>query len=391
MASQSLSANLAGIHQSNGILEGCSDACGWIAALVSMLAYGTYGVPIKETMHIVMPAAADELNPLIFQTYKSVVMFGMAPLVVLLLAGVPYSFTPWGILSGLLWVLGGTAGVVAIRWAGMATAIGTWASVMIAVNFVWGILVFQEPVSDMRKTVAAFALLTLGLIGMSRYGAPSNETTTSEDDHHVVRSESDDDDKREIMESRYSTANESVGLISTSDRSGVLRRMRSEESALDQSFLQRTADTTTTPESLGDFIISPSSSFNAETHVRVCRVVLRKRIAGILAAIFNGLMSGSSLIPLHYAKRHGFGGVHYIISYATGALLANIGIWLVYYAVLLLSLLQRKRGEMGVSWKARLQQASENMPECHFRRLWKTGLCAGTYSIRVRSNLLPIK
>jgi hypothetical protein len=34
--------------------------------------------------------------------------------------------------------------------AGLAIAVGTWASVMICVNFVWGILIFQ-----VRQTVKA--------------------------------------------------------------------------------------------------------------------------------------------------------------------------------------------------------------------------------------------
>ncbi len=80
--------------------DSCSDSCGWTAAIVALFAYGTYGVPIKETHKI------PDLNPLVFQSYKSVVMFAMAPMVVML--GVPLRFTPWGILSGLLWVLGGT-------------------------------------------------------------------------------------------------------------------------------------------------------------------------------------------------------------------------------------------------------------------------------------------
>lgn len=117
------------------LLTGCSDSCGWVAAMVALLCYGTYGVPIKTTAHL-----GISVNPLVFQTYKTVVMLFVAPVLVLLLTGGGDAnkllrLTPgWGFLSGLLWVLGGTCGVVAVRWAGMSTAIATWASVMIMVR-----------------------------------------------------------------------------------------------------------------------------------------------------------------------------------------------------------------------------------------------------------------
>jgi hypothetical protein len=330
-------------NSSSGVFDGCSDSCGWIAAAISMLAYGTYGVPIKETLGSGMPA---DLNPLVFQSYKSTVMFGMAPCV-LLLAGVPFTFTPWGILSGLFWVLGGTGGVVAVRWAGMATAVGTWSSVMICVNFVWGILIFEEPVANVRNTAAAFVLLGLGLIGMSKFGAPSSSARSSDDE--VVE-----------LPAEYPVVNERVRLL-TGAKSG--------EGAIDVSL--RT-------DTLKSDIVVVLSSFNPETHVYICGVILRKRAAGIMAAVFNGLMSGTSLIPLHYAERYGFGGPDYIMSYAAGALLSNIGIWIIYYAVLVVRL-HRKNEEVEISWKSKLQRAAESMPEMYFRQLWKTGLCAGTY------------
>ena len=88
---------------------------------------------MKQTLKLL------DVNPLVFQTYKTVVMLVMAPFLVSLLLGSSSSrlwrLTPgWGFLSGLLWVLGGTCGVVGVRWAGMSTAISTWASVMIIVR-----------------------------------------------------------------------------------------------------------------------------------------------------------------------------------------------------------------------------------------------------------------
>jgi hypothetical protein len=89
-------------------------------------------------------------------------------------------------------------------------------------------------------------------------------------------------------------------------------------------------------------------------------------------------MAGSSLIPLHYAKQHGYGGPHYLISYAVGAATANLAIWIVYYAVLVVQEVQlNKSGNDPFLWKQPIRQAYDRIPELHLKQLWKPGLCAG--------------
>ena len=147
----------------SSVFDGCTDECGWWAGFIAALAYGSFGVPIKETKDI-------DVHPLVLQSYKTCVMFLTCWGVTLL--GVDVAFTKWGLLSGLLWVLGGTGGIYGIRMAGLAIAVGTWASIMILVNFVFGILIFREPVYDIWGTMCSFVLLILGLIGMSKFSAP---------------------------------------------------------------------------------------------------------------------------------------------------------------------------------------------------------------------------
>jgi len=37
---------------SASVFDGCDDSCGWIAAVVAALAYGSFGVPIKATVQV---------------------------------------------------------------------------------------------------------------------------------------------------------------------------------------------------------------------------------------------------------------------------------------------------------------------------------------------------
>ena len=74
-------------------------ACGWAAAFCATLAFGTFGVPIKSEA-----ARSVDIDPLVFQSYKTFMGFATSWLV--LLEGEEFVFSPWGIVSGLFWVPG---------------------------------------------------------------------------------------------------------------------------------------------------------------------------------------------------------------------------------------------------------------------------------------------
>ena len=96
-------------------LDTCTDACGWVFAFVAAVSYGSYGVPIKHTKHI-------DVDPFVFQSYKTFVMFITCWGVLFL--GEEICFTRWGLLSGFMWIVGGVGGIYGIRMAGLAIAVG---------------------------------------------------------------------------------------------------------------------------------------------------------------------------------------------------------------------------------------------------------------------------
>lgn len=353
------------ISTDNDWFASCSDGCGWVAAIVAALAYGTYGVPIKDTKHI-------PVHPIVLQSFKTFTMFCTCWFVTLL--NVKPRFTPWGIVSGFLWVLGGMCGIYAIRMAGMAIAVGTWASVMCCMNFIWGILVFQEPVANLHSTAGAFGLLGLGLIGMSVFSSPRfNKIDMTEliDLYDEGCAISKDKEEEEVIEEG----------IRIEKSNGALKRIYGSENPAGS--VSNRGDNTTpqknghSNESTSEASqLSPSGSFLSET--RDGRVILwprffnrmktsttvTKRTAGILGAVLNGILAGSSLIPVHFAKRIGLGGANFFISLACGAVIANV---VVASALLLL------RYEN--SWAFTYYHLMPNRQ--HFRELLIPGLSAG--------------
>lgn len=75
---------------------------GWTAALISMLAFGSFGVAIKSKR-----SQSVNIDPMVFQSYKTLMCFITSILLLIFNPKhVTLQFTPWGIVSGLFWVPG---------------------------------------------------------------------------------------------------------------------------------------------------------------------------------------------------------------------------------------------------------------------------------------------
>lgn len=347
------------------IFDNCSDSCGWTAGIIAAIAYGCFGVPIKETAHI-------DVHPLILQSYKTGTMSVCCWFV--LAMGVDISFTPWGILSGFLWVLGGTGGIYAIRMAGMAISVGTWASVMICVNFIWGILIFQEPVASIAGTMGAFCLLGCGLVGMSWNSSPmapqrSTERAQLIQSAPTERIEVEEATTSGVVPKRKQVDKHRLESADTADEETHQSLVRGNSCDSFQDGISRddTEDDTLKPSHHCLEILGPAN------RITLFGVSMTRHQAGICGAVFNGLMAGSSLLPLHFARKHGFGGARYMISYATGALLSNCFIWFCF-------VLMKWREVLAANVPGSVAMRTyASLPSWHFRKLWLPGVTAGRF------------
>lgn len=354
---------------SSGFDSYCTDACGWVAAVAAALSYGSFGVPIKATKDV-------DVWPLVYQSYKTVIMFLTCWLVYFL--GVEIAFTKWGLLSGLLWVLGGTSGVAAIRLAGLSVAVGTWASVMVLVNFVFGILVFREPVADVWGTLGGFSLLIVGLVGMSHFSAPQKNGHQG-GEPSVDATEQQGDEEGATADGFYEP---STDYQSMQDHSPVRERTVVNESVVEMEPPSEPASPGDAEPLVTDGVVADSCQ--EEYYLVLCsgQVSLTKRQCGIIGAVANGFLTGGSLIPLHYAKNEGFGGAKYFPSMACGALITNVLIWVVYFAVR--TIIDWKQGRT-------IHDTLNNLPQWHFRVLCLPASLSGLLlSIAMFSSIIAV-
>lgn len=350
------------------MLAGCSDGCGWAAAMMCVLAFGSFGVPIKTNVKV-------EVDPFILQSYKTIVCFVTSFGVVFL--GEELRWSNWGIASGVFWVPGACAGIYGIRNAGMAVAVGTWSSIIVLTSFIFGIIVFQEKVKNIYYTCYAFMILVVGLIGMAKYAAGSDENEASakkllktpRPSKQLNLDESTPEEKRKVT---------TQVTMPAAHSSGNLQPMEIEPLLND--------DDHQSQSSLAEVEIDDDDSgaklAGSKDRIIFCggRMALTRHQTGVIGAIINGAWGGLNLIPMHYARRDdGMSGAAFLVSFATGSLIVNTVLWIMLIAYRW----QEKKG----NW----EEVKQALPKWHLEHLWKAGLGAGMlYSIGNFSALMAV-
>jgi glucose uptake protein GlcU len=335
------------------VFSGCSDTCGWIAAVISVLSFGSFGVPIKSVK--------VEVHPLVMQSYKTLVCFLTSWLVIFLGEEIRWSY--WGIASGMFWVPGAACGIIGIRNAGLAVAVGIWSSIIVMTSFLFGFVFFKEEIKDFGETFMAFCLLIAGLLGMSRYSAPQSDSSS-----------------KQVRRTSSGSSMSSVGHSPTRrSSSGTMAELSSGISPMEIEPLMALTDS---EEAIMKGHVADINTKDPNTKQRIVlfggRIALTKRQIGILGAVINGSWGGMNLIPLHFAQLSGVSGAGYLISYGGGALIVNTILWVLFFAYY-------------VYQKKSIREAVMCLPKWHVAELWAPGLMAGLlYSLGNFSSILAV-
>jgi len=333
------------------ILDSCTEGCGWIAALIACLGFGSFGVPLKgqATNNVDNGQGA---HPFVLQTYKSIMCFITSWLVLLL--GESFHFSPMGLISGLVWVGGGIGGIYAIRNAGLAISVGTWSGVGVLISFAWGIFAFGERVHSFAVTLFGISMVLIGFLGMSYFSCPYQPSKVSKNNEDT------------LFESNEHNMQEPL-----------IEELEEEQTENEE-------------EEMKD--VSPPNK-NSSGNIVFLGIELSRRSFGIIAAAMDGVLTGSSLIPMHYSRWvilliekyfnfvtlsffsdkllflwnsvNSAGGLEYVISFGIGAAIVTVAFW-----ILLFFYHARKTGSLKLGWKA--------LPSMYFKSLIVPGVISGT-------------
>lgn len=278
----------------------------WLAVLGAWLCFGTFAVPMK------WPSVVEaKVDPLVFQAYKTWWTFATSFLVLLFY---PFEFTWWGLASGISWVPAGVAAVIAVQNVGIACGQALWQITIIITSFIWGFAILRdEQVKDWYGTSCSLLCLTVGVLGMTwsitQTGRTQRLTSGRPRPKMVISIPSF---LRPRSRTTSSSGSEAGTYVSMPDPAGPPAEAGNDAGT--------PADATAPTEAIEE-ALSPRTQMQLQRRRRAW-------ITGISAALFNGVWGGACLVPSHFSP---ISGVHYVISFGFGALIANILLLLAYF------------------------------------------------------------
>eukprot|EP01097_Dermamoeba_algensis_P005328 TRINITY_DN3385_c0_g1_i1.p1 TRINITY_DN3385_c0_g1~~TRINITY_DN3385_c0_g1_i1.p1 ORF type:complete len:381 (-),score=64.72 TRINITY_DN3385_c0_g1_i1:323-1465(-) len=277
---------------------------GWGSVALSCLCFGSFAVPIK------MKAVANaKVDPLVFQTYKTVWFFITS---FFLLAYNDFVFSPLGILNGALWVPAGCFSFTAVKILGIGVAQGAWSGIIIGISFFWGI-VFDEKVKSIPLAVLAIVLLTLGVMGMASCTVLTEALTDIRARALQLEEQRDKRSSHFLEEVKSLVSDDGLAM---SEKTPLLHT--------------RGQEIVSSEEKKGN------QESSEEKYMKIWKFSVRKELVGVFCAIATGVLGGSGNAPLKYAiwKGEPAGGIIYLISFSIGSMMVNIVMYIVYAIVL---------------------------------------------------------
>lgn len=327
------------------------EACGWTAALVSMVCFGSCGVPLK-----MKSAQSVDPDPLVYQTYMTIMCF-LTSFLVLAVPGTEFVWTPWGIVSALFWVPGGVSTIYAIKKAGLAVAVGIGNSFIVLVSFTWGIFIFQEDVKSRLHACLAVVIMCYGIVGMSYFSSPPEEKQMDSLDE--MQSDSGDDCSDFDFDSDFDT--ESLVTVMTQDCESLQSSPPKSDKNTDDADAVKEKSGTKKKRKPKPLEIDTSKQSQSK---KKNSGGLSERTKGILAAIFQGVWGGSIMVPMHWAG-DATDGIAFTVSFGIGAMIITFLLWVMRY---LLAVCQNG-GSM--------EKATKQMPAFHLSKMLIPGAISG--------------
>eukprot|EP00928_Gymnodinium_smaydae_P079169 TRINITY_DN63169_c0_g1_i1.p1 TRINITY_DN63169_c0_g1~~TRINITY_DN63169_c0_g1_i1.p1 ORF type:complete len:452 (+),score=71.44 TRINITY_DN63169_c0_g1_i1:149-1504(+) len=303
--------------QTSGVLP-------WLGVLVAWLSFGSFAVPMK------WPAVVDaRVHPLVYQSYKTFWVFVTSYLVLLFQ---PYEFSVWGLASGFSWVPAGIAAVVAVQNVGIAYGQAMWQVTVIATNFVWGFAILRDE-GVRNPWIAALALvcIVLGVAGMTLAFnlRPAASVNADGLEAHLNETPAVGGADRGLEAPDHPRSSVVSVLSRASSCSTTPQSPAGSRSA---SMRRSFSDVRFAADDVEDFpadVSQPSAAPRSWSSEALSQPRHRKVsfALGVSAALFNGIWGGSNLVPAKYSAYH---GIHFVISFSTGALVANVVLGVVY-------------------------------------------------------------
>ena len=303
-----------------------SPLIGWLAVLTAVVCFGSFAAPAKSQRVV-----DAKVHPLVYQTYKSFWCFTTSWLV-LLLPGVKFRFTPFGLMSAMVWVPSGALAIASVNFAGLAVAQATWSCMIVLVSFASGALFFREPVHSWPVTVLAVIGLLIAIVGMAFSSDPAQSA------QHAQRRRSSPPKLAPLLEHGGNEANACSDVQQTSSNEFAGAPAAATTTAIDDT--GRCGGCGSWGECGGGIVPLGGAGMQARCEGTddgsVSKPAVGSRTLGLAIAVLAGTYGGSLPTPLKLAERASPDipvGFEFTVSFGIGVAAVTVVVWALYLLI----------------------------------------------------------
>lgn len=374
---------------------------GWNAAMCAIVANGSYGVPIKSET-----SQRLNIDPLVFQTYKTTMCLLFSFSVVWAM-GIPIVISPWGIISGLFWVPGGVATILAVKLCGLSLAVAVGNSLIALVSFVWGVFIFEERVHSKPIACLSVLLMIIGFTGMSFFSSREKQSQVGETINSLQepllapkqvkvaeakKLDEEASDSDESCDTESAGSSDTVSLSSASLDATSISSCRDSPKTRPKPKIRRRGSVVNdqynnnisspralvlsaftglplraTSEGSKTLATTPSPCPGRDSSkpgtVKIFDKEVSSFLAGIVVSAMGGIWGGSVMIPMKLCDEH-TSGLGYLASFSSGATLVTLACWVLRFL-----------GTMGC--RRSIDETYNLMPSFHLKEMWRLGGLSG--------------
>jgi len=154
---------------------------GWMSAFGAMLIFGTYGICMKNPS-----LEAVKADVMVFQCYYSPAA-AMILFLIWLLTGASEGLTfsasslAYGVVFAVFWIASQLFALKTVQILGFSVGPAIWTGATIVTSFLWGSLVFGNPVPNVLGAASGLALLLLG-VRLAAHASKLNERSSPKEE-----------------------------------------------------------------------------------------------------------------------------------------------------------------------------------------------------------------
>lgn len=302
----------------NTMSSSTQQVAGWVAVIGAAIIFGGTGIPMKYKV-----LEEVKVNPSIFSLYTGIGVFlNTIPVTIYLITISQFQFVPYSILGATFISIIGYFAFIAVQNLGYARGPAIWAAVGMITAYLWGLIYFQEPTSDIYLSTFAILFLIIGVYCVSTSQSTEVMSSSTQEDFnssgnnvvdspgtYSIANEAEDDDEIEFILSPFDyksndadDVDENNNINHTTNRQNKNDDLNRDQCDEEKAVVETNNNDSNIPDHMGNKPHPGNSYSQLSSDAPVTIPNYASVSYGFSFCLLTGLLDGSLMLPFKLAS-----------------------------------------------------------------------------------------